>query len=63
VKYRFLGATGVKVSTIALGTMGFGGDPERPYPHWFQRQFTDERFQRDGGLPAQAYRYDDSSDS
>lgn len=30
MEMRFLGSTGVKVSTFTLGTMGFGGDPQRP---------------------------------
>lgn len=30
MEMRFLGTTGVKVSAFTLGTMGFGGDPQRP---------------------------------
>ena len=30
MEMRFLGTTGVRVSAFALGTMGFGGDPQRP---------------------------------
>ena len=30
MEMRFLGSSGVRVSAFALGTMGFGGDPDRP---------------------------------
>lgn len=30
MELRFLGSSGVRVSVLALGTMGFGGDPARP---------------------------------
>ena len=33
MKYKFLGATGVKVSELCFGTMSFGGDASEEEAH------------------------------
>jgi aryl-alcohol dehydrogenase-like predicted oxidoreductase len=41
VDYRFLGKTGLEVSELCLGTMGFGGDSDEPTSHRILSEFVD----------------------
>jgi aryl-alcohol dehydrogenase-like predicted oxidoreductase len=51
-----LGAAGWQLEAGEVERLDAASSRPLPYPHWFQRQFTAERFSRDGP-PPEAYRY------
>jgi diketogulonate reductase-like aldo/keto reductase len=53
-----LAAAGWQLETEEVDRLDAASSRPLPYPHWYQRQFTAERFSR-GGSPPEAYEYPD----
>jgi diketogulonate reductase-like aldo/keto reductase len=51
-----LAAAAWRLDEDETGRLDAASERPLPYPHWYQRQFTAERYSRQGA-PAEAYHY------